>query len=130
MRLGLPDAAKPRQVSPHPAAEPQANTASRHVTVEQRGVLSLTSAQTLQPPYGRSSRHFESTLSIDCFDGRRWVQSTAGGRPLTATRALILFQSVARVIVGGFALFTPLVDVSLEYLLVVAVVASGCLINV
>jgi hypothetical protein len=57
--------------------------------------------------------------------GRRWVQSTPGGRPLTAARSLILLQSVVWLILGGFALFTPMVDWSLGFLLEVAAVA-GC----
>lgn len=61
--------------------------------------------------------------------GRRWVQPTPGGHLLTAARALILLQSVAWLILGGLALFTPLVDLSLEFLLVVAIVAGGGLIS-
>ena len=61
--------------------------------------------------------------------GRRWVQPTPGGHLLTVARALILLQSVAWLILGGLALFTPLVDLPLEFLLVVAIVAGGGLIS-
>ena len=61
--------------------------------------------------------------------GRRWVQPTPDGHLLTVARALILFQSVAWLILAGLATFTPLVDLPLEFLLVVVIVGVVGLIS-